>query len=445
MQSPARFAPCATLLVYCSLACGGSGNSGSTGPTAASVTVSPATGTVITGAALQLTATANDATGAALTGKVFSWSASSGTVSSNGLVTAGAPGVASITASVDGKSGTASITYAAAQVITNLPSFDPPFDGDYPVANFLDHDIPKEFIDTNGHFVTFWGENHPKRGGMVDGHSGYDYLMPVGTPIKAVAAGTVVRIDTSNAAFFCPPLNRTVSDQMSVYINHTLGSGVSVQSWYVHISEADVTVGQAVVAGQQIARSGNTGCSTAPHLHFQTYKIDGTKLTTIDPYGWTGTQPDPWAAMSDGAVSIQLWNVGKAPKLWRQFTYDLSAVAPFAPFFSTLVSFEGVDDAANPNNEYVDLSLDARFAPTATLSGTVIHYDLAAVDYTVPAGYMLSAQTPVVRLYSGNGTNNATTLYAGQAHGIISNQVDDCIRIKYLGGAQARFNLGGCP
>ena len=75
----------------------------------------------------------------------------------------------------------------------------------------------------------------------------------------------------------------------------------------------------------------------------------------------------------------------------------------------------------------------------------MIHYDKAALDYTVPAGYTLNAQKPVVRVYSGAGTDDATTLHVGQAHGIISDQVDDCIRIHYPGGAQARFNLGGCP
>ena len=443
MQTLVRRVRCGGWLVLCSIACGGGGST----PTVAtaSVTVSPGSGSLTSGDTLQFTASAFDAGGGSLSGKVFAWSATLGSVSNSGLFTAGAAGSAVVTASVDGKSGSALLTIAAKPVITNLPSFNSPFTGDYPVANFMDHDIPKEFVDTNGHFTTFWGELHPKLAGMVDGHSGYDFVIPAGTPILAVAAGTVTRVDTSNAPFFCPPLNRNVTDQMSVYVNHPLGSGLTVQSWYVHISRADVAVGQKVTAGQQIALSGNTGCSTAAHLHFQVFKIDGTTSTTIDPYGWTGTQPDPWAGQSDGAVSIQLWNAGHAPKLWRQFTYDLSAVSVFAPFFSTTVAFEGVNDAANPNNEYVDLTLDPRFGTSATLSGTVIHYDLAAFDYTVPAGYTLNAQKPVVRLYSGSGTNDATTLYAGQAHGIISDQVDDCIRIHYPGGSQSRFNLGGCP
>jgi murein DD-endopeptidase MepM/ murein hydrolase activator NlpD len=441
----------AALLLVCPLSaavlasgCGGGGGSTPAASTA-TVTVSPDTATLTVGGTLQLTATAKDASGNALGGKSFVWTSSSAaaSVSSAGLVTASAAGSATVTASVDGKSGAAQLTLAAP--VTDLPSFDPPFDGDYPVSNFLDHDIPKEFVDTNGHFTTFWGEDHPHLALMTDGHSGYDFLMPVGTPIKAVAAGTVTRVDTSNAPFFCPPLNRNVTDQMSVYVNHTLAGGVKVQSWYVHISQAQVAVGDVVTAGQQIALSGNTGCTTAPHLHFEVFKLNGSTATTIDPYGWTGTQPDPWAARSDGAVSIQLWKAGKAPKLWRQFTYDLSAVSAFAPFFATTVAFEGVDDQAHPNNEYLDLTLDPRFAASAALSGTVIHYDMAAIDYTVPAGYTLSAQKPVVRLYSGAGTNDATTLYVGQAHGIISDQVDDCVRITYPGGAHARFNLGGCP
>ena len=37
-----------------------------------------------------------------------------------------------------------------------VPFFDKPFAGEYVVGNFFDHSVPKEFVDTNGTFVTFW-------------------------------------------------------------------------------------------------------------------------------------------------------------------------------------------------------------------------------------------------------------------------------------------------
>jgi hypothetical protein len=59
---------------------------------------------------------------------------------------------------------------------------------DYDTSNLFDHDIPKEFIDDNGRYVAWWGENSAL---AVDGHSGYDWRMAVGTPVRAVAANAV--------------------------------------------------------------------------------------------------------------------------------------------------------------------------------------------------------------------------------------------------------------
>jgi murein DD-endopeptidase MepM/ murein hydrolase activator NlpD len=181
-----------------------------------------------------------------------------GPVSGNAVVTVGK--LADFSCSV----------YPTDCVTSPLALFDKPFAGEYPVANFLDHNIPKEFVDTNGTFVTFWGEEHPAAlTNMIDGHSGYDFLMPVGTPLLAVAPGTVVRVLTSETPFFCPPLNRNVSDQQEIFIEHTLADGSKVQSTYVHLSRIDVAQGASVARGQQVGLSGTTGCSTGPHLHFE--------------------------------------------------------------------------------------------------------------------------------------------------------------------------------
>src|SRR5690348_7607887 len=72
-----------------------------------------------------------------------------------------------------------------------LPIFQKPFGGDYPLVNFFDHNLPFEFNTTpgiaNDFQLTWWGE----RTFGIDGHSGYDWLMPEGTPLLAAADGTV--------------------------------------------------------------------------------------------------------------------------------------------------------------------------------------------------------------------------------------------------------------
>jgi uncharacterized protein YjdB len=81
----------------------------------ATVTVQPATASVDTGKTVQLTVVLRDAAGGTLTGRTVTWSSSSAaaTVSSGGLVSGVAAGSATITASSEGKSGTATITVNA--------------------------------------------------------------------------------------------------------------------------------------------------------------------------------------------------------------------------------------------------------------------------------------------------------------------------------------------
>jgi uncharacterized protein YjdB len=87
----------------------------------ATVTVTPATATVSIGATRQLSATTQDSAGNSLTGRVVTWSSSApgvATVSTSGLVTGVAAGSATITATSEGKSGTASITVIVVPVAT---------------------------------------------------------------------------------------------------------------------------------------------------------------------------------------------------------------------------------------------------------------------------------------------------------------------------------------
>src|SRR5438270_218531 len=86
---------------------------GTTPAPVATVSVSPATANVLIGATVQLTATPKDANGTPLSGRVVTWASNNqavATVSASGLVTAQAVGTATITATSEGKSGTAAIT-----------------------------------------------------------------------------------------------------------------------------------------------------------------------------------------------------------------------------------------------------------------------------------------------------------------------------------------------
>ena len=85
----------------------------------ATVTVSPASASVTAGQTVQLTATPKDANGNTLTGRTINWTSSNtsvATVSSSGLVSGVVAGLATITATAEGKSGTSAITVTAVTV-----------------------------------------------------------------------------------------------------------------------------------------------------------------------------------------------------------------------------------------------------------------------------------------------------------------------------------------
>lgn len=195
-----------------------------------------------------------------------------------------------------------------------LPLFSRPFDGDVALTNYFDHDLPTGTYSGNGYQLTFCDE---RMGGRLDTHQGYDWLLPTGTPLLAVTDGEIANAGT-DPPFFCATLGRTVSDQRFVEIRHPPMNGEQFSSVFVHLSRIDVSVGQMVTRGQLVGLSGNTGCSTEPHLHLQVWRFTGTNTgrpVLVDPYGWEGAGLDPWAEHPSGAGSIWLWQPGKAPAL----------------------------------------------------------------------------------------------------------------------------------
>lgn len=92
-----------------------------------------------------------------------------------------------------------------------------------------------------------------------------DFTLPIGTPVLAARAGTVMDL----ARWFHKngqDLKRDAARANYVRILHDDGS----MAVYAHLDYNGILVrpGQRVAAGQRIARSGNTGYSTGPHLHF---------------------------------------------------------------------------------------------------------------------------------------------------------------------------------
>jgi murein DD-endopeptidase MepM/ murein hydrolase activator NlpD len=346
---------------------------------------------------------------------------------------------------VDGKSGTATV-----EVVDplNIPAFSRPFAAGvvYRVTNYHDHDIPRSFFD-NGRKLSFWGETYDIVG--YEGHQGYDFRMDEGTPILAVANGTVVT--TSHAAFFCPLLDQQIPADGNGYllIEHPLPGGVRVRTLYAHLSRKDVTAGQTVTAGQQLGLSGNVGCSLNPHLHFEAVRQTQTnngQPAPIDPWGWEGAGTDPWVAHAEGAASIRLWKPGEAPDLFVRYSQPVNQAGGNLFFGLTAIQPMGYRDDQNPNNEYVEISRDPAFAPaTLDIGGATIRTRAGTV-YTFPAGTTLSAASPTVRVYTGAGTGSASVQYMGRTAGVYHN-VRECVGVYNAAGAlrnQVAMGVNGC-
>ncbi|MFF4655560.1 peptidoglycan DD-metalloendopeptidase family protein [Streptomyces sp. NPDC001381] len=123
------------------------------------------------------------------------------------------------------------------------------------------------------------GTGYRVAGGMWSSgyHTGVDFVVPTGTSLKAVGAGTVVSAGWGGA----------YGNQVVIKLN----DGYYAQ--YAHLSQLSVSAGQTVTAGQQVGLSGATGNVTGPHLHFE--------IRTTPNYG---SDVDPVAYLRSHGVSV---------------------------------------------------------------------------------------------------------------------------------------------
>jgi murein DD-endopeptidase MepM/ murein hydrolase activator NlpD len=99
------------------------------------------------------------------------------------------------------------------------------------------------------------------------GHNGLDFGVEQGTPVKATMDGKVVYAGWNNEG----------------YGNLVIVENGPYRTFYAHLSEVPVTVGQEVKGGTVVGLSGTTGNSTGPHLHYEVREngqvIDPTSFT----------------------------------------------------------------------------------------------------------------------------------------------------------------------
>jgi murein DD-endopeptidase MepM/ murein hydrolase activator NlpD len=168
------------------------------------------------------------------------------------------------------------------------------------------------------------------------GHNGIDYGSSYGTPVKAVADGTVVfegwgqnlYLAGSIAGIYC----------MIRHAKH--------QSGYAHLSRTVVARGQKVKKGQVIGYTGRTGVATGPHLHFEMYPL--AVNTRNGYYGRVDPRPLFKLAVKPttfNVKAVRTAHVRSAPKV----TAPLAGSKKLAPgaIFSAVGTVKGSSVAGN--------------------------------------------------------------------------------------------------
>ncbi|MGG4554379.1 M23 family metallopeptidase [Paenibacillus humicus] len=117
---------------------------------------------------------------------------------------------------------------------------------------------PSEWPTLSTRLTSNFGYRTDPFTGKAAFHAGIDISGKIGDPVYAAAAGKVIAAESNR------------SRGKYIIIQHPNG----LQSWYMHLSEIKVSEGDAVKKGQTIAKLGNSGRSTGPHLHFEIVKGD---------------------------------------------------------------------------------------------------------------------------------------------------------------------------
>jgi GH25 family lysozyme M1 (1,4-beta-N-acetylmuramidase) len=200
-----------------------------------------------------------------------------------------------------------------------------------------------------------------------DGHPGIDYRTTDQAPngqinVLAAAAGVAHCV--------------TPSSNNTIYVDH--GNGYTTH--YLHLSQRIVSDAAPVSRGQIIGVSGDTGSPGSPHLHFEVH-LNGVP---VDPYGWQGAGPDPYAAASN----VNLWT---APSIYgvdvssfqgtimsSQWTQAKNEGKTFAWVRAT----KGKSDSAG-DCEFIDRKFDANATAASAAGLTVGAYHVGnVVQYT---------------------------------------------------------------
>lgn len=125
--------------------------------------------------------------------------------------------------------------------------------------------------------------------GVADTHGGIDLAASTGSAVLAWKAGTVTKVYSKcKSSHISGSCKCGYSWGNHVIIYHGEYNGKSIYTGYAHLSKINVKEGQEVKQGMTLGRSGNTGNSTGPHLHFEVYRGGTASGKRVNPAPYIG-------------------------------------------------------------------------------------------------------------------------------------------------------------
>lgn len=170
------------------------------------------------------------------------------------------------------------------------------------VNAYFDHQYPTYSNPPNANFpntVNFHGydssqTNPPSPYNVTyNGHDGIDYSIGNGTPVLAAASGKVTFAGQISGTCW---LTGRVEAANVIKVQHD--NGYMTEYWHLSSFAPGLSPGTAVSRdpARPIGYSGNTGCSSGPHLHFLVRNSSGI---VVDPYDWMPLPDAAWYGQTD--------------------------------------------------------------------------------------------------------------------------------------------------
>jgi murein DD-endopeptidase MepM/ murein hydrolase activator NlpD len=173
--------------------------------------------------------------------------------------------------------------------------------------------------DPNTRITQYFGHNPASY--QPDGHTGIDFALGVGSPVFAIGKG-VVRwsswakgLGWPNQYYINPDFTPNDGIDQSAGIVVIIDHGPIV-SIYGHLNETPLNNGDTVQPGQLIGRSGNTGFSSGPHLHFEIlpdkWNVHGRFYGRVNPLDYiTKVIAKPAAPSLEASPRVGGWRGAK--------------------------------------------------------------------------------------------------------------------------------------